>query len=120
MADGKEAIVDEAVGVHRGTDRLCPPVGLVAQSVGQIVLAHARWAGYEDILTLLVPGARGELNRGLGQATAFGAQAEPRIPPEWRCRALSSTCVLLRENTQKDRPKILMSLRVFFPSAFAA
>jgi magnesium chelatase family protein len=29
-------------------------------------------------------------------------------------------CVLSRENTQNNRPKIPMSPRVFFPSAFAA
>jgi hypothetical protein len=40
---------------------------------------------------------------------------------EWRAEGSPlAACVLSRENTRKNRPKIPMSPRVFFPSAFAA
>ena len=47
-----------------------------------------------------------------------GSLSFPVPPPPDRLNDLA--CVLSRENTRKNRPKIPMSPRVFFPSAFAA
>ena len=43
-----------------------------------------------------------------------------RVAAVGYCAQAVFECVLSRENTRKNRPKIPMSPRVFFPSAFAA
>jgi hypothetical protein len=83
--DGKEAISDEEVEVHRGADHLCPPAGRSANAPGGRISNYADTGGLGDFLGTTHLNLRPKISREIKKSIKISENIASREACNFAC-----------------------------------